>query len=114
MSAQFSPPLGIEELIDSLRTKLGFCYDIRVIVRGEKIYFQIMWSYLEQKSFPLTEEEYRNHLGEVLDIVNRLGQASVVRKWLLTLRQKPIVGRAISLPLKTDYRYKEFVLGISR
>ncbi len=38
---------------------------MRLTKRGDRMYFQIMWRFLEQKSFPLTPAEY----GEQLDAV---------------------------------------------
>ena len=59
-----------------------------------------MWAYLEQQSFPMDEGGYREHIGEVLDVVNRLGLASDVRQWLTSTRDKPRLGKALSLPLE--------------
>ena len=66
--------------------------------------------YLEQQSFPLNEEGYRSHLAEVLEIVNRLGQAGVVRDWLSTTRDRPRLGKALSLQLQGEERLEEFLL----
>ena len=69
-----------------------------------------MWAFLEQKSFPLDEASYRAHIGEVIEVVNRLGLSDEVRAWLATETQKPKIGKALAFPLVTDERLKEFVV----
>ena len=85
-------------------------YDMRLVVRDEKIYLQIMWAYLEQKSFPMNETSYRLQLQEILSVVNDLGKADIVRKWLLNTNQKPKLGRAVTFYLKSEERSKEFLI----
>ena len=109
-SSAFNSPLGVEEVITLLRKRWGVTYELRILIKGKKMYFQMMWGYLEKQSFHLKENEYRDNLAEVLDVVNRLGQASIVRNWLLRIDGKPRLGRALSLPLKVDERLEEFVL----
>jgi hypothetical protein len=41
-------------------------------------------------------------LAEVLDVVNRLGLAGEVRNWLTTTRDKPRLGKALSLQLQVE------------
>jgi len=60
----------------------------------------VMWAFLEQQSFPMDESAYREHVAEVLDVVNRLGLASDVRKWLAETRDKPRLGKALSMQLE--------------
>ncbi|WP_041391035.1 DUF3067 family protein [Prochlorococcus marinus] len=113
----FGPPenslksLSVREVLTLIRGHWGVSYDLRLVIRGNGIYLHIMWAYLEQKSFGLTEEEYLQSLAYVIDVVNRLGQASVVRNWLLNCSSKPRLGKAISLKLKGEKEVlKEFVL----
>ncbi len=106
----FSRPLEVDEVIKYLRDRWNFTYDLQLVVRGKNLYLQIMWGYLEQKSFPLDEDAYRKHLFEVLEVVNRLGNASMVREWLLTTNQKPRVGIAITIQLKSDDLLGEFII----
>ena len=104
-------PLGVDEVIIFFRARWGVSYDLQLVVRNNHLYLQVMWGYLEQQSFPLDEQAYRNHLNEVLEVVNRLGQAKNVREWLFTNPQKPRLGHAITFRLKVDGRLSEFVLG---
>ena len=103
-------PLGADEVIECFRKRWNATYDVQLVVRRKSLYFQVMWAYLEQQSFPLNEEEYRSRLNNILEIVNRLGQSEIVREWLATTPKRPRIGKAISLSLKGDGRFKEFVL----
>ena len=105
-----SEPLKVEEVISFFRKKWGVTYELRILVKGDNIFLHIMWRYLEQKSFIKNEQEFQDHLSQVLDVINRLGQASFVRDWLLHVKGRPKVGKALSLRLRQDYRLKEFVL----
>ena len=94
------PPLSVDEVIGCLRQRWRATYHLQLVVRRRRLYLQVMWAYLEQQSFPMDLEGYRQHLGEVLDVVNRLGLAAEVRKWLGFTRDKPRLGKALSLPLE--------------
>ena len=97
-----SDPLGVEELIGCLRQRWRATYDLQLGGRRQRGYLQVMWAYLEQQSFPMDEVTYREHLAEVLDVVNRLGLAAEVRQWITTTRDKPRLGKALSLQLRAE------------
>ncbi len=103
-------PLNVEEVISCLKDRWGVTYDLQLVVRKDCLYLHIMWAYLEQQSFPMTEEKYIEHLNEVLEIINRLGLANNVREWMKAVGSKPRIGRALSLKLKADELLAEFVL----
>ena len=104
-------PLRVDEIIAVFQSKWGVTYDVQLLVRNNNLYLQIMWAYLEQQSFPLSEESYKQNLNDVLEIINRLGLADQVRNWLINGSvKKPRVGRAISLRLNFDDRIKEFLI----
>lgn len=107
---QSIPPLTVDEVVDLLRKRWQASYDMQVVVRRKRMYLQVMWAYLEQQSFPLNEEEYRTHLAQVLDVVNRLGQAGAVRSWLTDTRDRPRLGKALSLQLQGEGRLEEFLV----
>ena len=107
---QSIPPLTVDEVIDLLRERWQASYDMQLVVRRKRMYLQVMWAYLEQQSFPLNEEEYRTHLAQVLDVVNRLGQAGAVRSWLKDTRDRPRLGKALSLQLQGEGRLEEFLV----
>ena len=105
-----STPLTVDEVIACLRCRWGVSYDLRLFSRDGHLYFHIMWGYLEQQSFPKTEEAYRDHLKKILEIINRIGQSGFVREWISNIDSKPRIGKALSLQLRGDVRLREFVL----
>ncbi len=107
---QISQPISVDEVVDCLRKRWLVSYQLRLFRRGGFIYLQMMWGYLEQKSFPLTEEEYMNSLAHIIEIINRGGLAYQVRNWLNHEKSKPRVGRAITLQMVIDEKMKEFLL----
>ena len=99
---QVDQPLSVEEVINCLRQRWKATYDLQLVVRRQRVYLQVMWAFLEQQSFPMDENAYREHLAEVLDVVNRLGLAAEVRHWLVSTRDKPRLGKALSLHLQAQ------------
>ena len=107
--------LSVEEVISCLRQRWRATYDLQLVVRRDRLYLQVMWAYLEQQSFPMDEFTYREHIADVLDVVNRLGLAAEAREWLATTRDKPRLGKALSLHLNVrgdaaDSLLKEFLV----
>ena len=105
-----STPLEPEEVMKCLRRRWGVTYDLRLLIKRDRIYLQMMWGFLEQQSFPLDEETYKENLNRTLEIINRAGQSDFVRKWLKNVQSKPRLGKAITLALPKDQRMDEFVL----
>ena len=103
-------PLEVEEIISYLINRWGKRYDFRLFKRQNILYFQMMWKYLEQESFPLTEQEYKNSLADKIEILNRGGYSDEVRNWFLTVNARPRLGRAVSLQLDINERMKEFLI----
>ena len=103
-------PLEVNEIMNLIKNRWGVTYEVIIIAKGKSLYLQMMWGFLEKQSFHLTEEEYQNNLAKVLEVLHRLGQSEKVRTWLLHVNSKPILGRALSLHLKGDWRLEEFVL----
>ena len=109
--ADAGAPLSAAELLAVLRGRWQASYDLQLIVRRGRLYLQVMWGYLEQQSFPMTAEAYGAHLEELVATLNGLGVAEQVRQWLRTTRDRPRLGRALSLPLEIPAgRSSEFLL----
>ncbi len=53
-----SASMSGSELRQLVFEKFNREYDCRLQRRGNRMYFQIFWKFLGQRSFPLTEEEY--------------------------------------------------------
>ena len=77
-----SIPLEVEEVVGCLRRRWGVTYDLKLLIKRDRIYLQMMWGFLEQQSFPLDEKAYRENLNRILEIINRSGQSDFVRNWL--------------------------------
>ena len=103
-------PLEVEEVIECLRRRWGVTYDLRLLIKRDQIYLQMMWGFLEQQSFPIDEETFKENLNRTLEIINRAGQSNLVRDWLENIQAKPRLGKAITLVLPMDQRMEEFVL----
>ena len=103
-------PLTAAELLSILRERWGASYDLQLHRRAGRLYLQVMWAYLEQQSFPLSEADYLARLEQLVEQLNGIGQAEEVRNWLQTTRDKPRLGKALSFPLPDQGRLSEFLL----
>jgi hypothetical protein len=80
LEAILSPsPMNGRELRNLLLKKWGKSYDIKLTKLNERVYLQIMWKYLEQRSFPLTEQEYIDHLDAIAEHLNHWNVNEKVR-----------------------------------
>ncbi len=93
------PPLSGAELLELLRQRWQVSYDLQLVQRRGRLYLQVMWAYLEQQSFPLSPEAYDAKLEDVAGMLNGMGVAAQVRRWLSTTSDKPRLGRAMGLAL---------------
>ena len=105
-----SIPLEAEEVMECLRRRWGVTYDLRLLIKRDRIYLPMMWGFLECQSFPLDEQTFKANLNRTLEIINRAGQSNFVRNWLENVQAKPRLGKAITLVLPMDQRMDEFVL----
>jgi hypothetical protein len=104
-------PLSAEDVLALLRQRWQASYDLQLVKRHGRLYLQVMWGYLEQQSFPLSAEAYGARLEELVATLNGLGVADQVRRWLATTRDKPRLGKALSLALELpEGRASEFLL----
>ena len=103
-------PLEVDEVMECLRRRWGVTYDLRLLIKRDRIYLQMMWGFLEQQSFSIDEETFKENLNRTLEIINRAGQSNLVRNWLENVQAKPRLGKAITLAFPMDQRMDEFVL----
>lgn len=68
-----SPIMSGSELRQLVFEKFNREYDCRLMRKGKRMYFQIFWKFLGQRSFPLTEEEYQFQLDAGKDMIDLLG-----------------------------------------
>ncbi len=99
-----------EDLHELIVAKWGYSFDVQFRRLQDKIFLQIMWRYLEQASFPLTDEEYHAHLHEVATYLVGWGQADYIRQVIAATRDRPRLGKAVSIPLDLGERSSEWLL----
>lgn len=99
-----------QELRQLLIDKWGYSYDVQFRRTQGKIFLQVMWKYLEQVSFPLSEAEYQEHLDSVANYLNALGGTEQVLTFITKTRERPRLGKAVSIPLDLGERASEWIL----
>ncbi|MFZ4675338.1 MAG: DUF3067 family protein [Nodosilinea sp.] len=97
------------DLQELLIDKWGYSFDIQFRRTQGKIFLQVMWRYLEQVSFPLSEDEYLAHLDQVMLYLNEWGQVDYVQQWIAQTRDRPRLGKAVSIPLTLGERALEWL-----
>lgn len=98
------------DLHELLLAKWGCSYDIQLRRTQGKILLQVMWRYLEQVSFPMTEDEYLAHLDLVANYLEGWGSVSQVKDYLERTKERPRLGKAVSIPLDLGERSSEWLL----
>ncbi len=99
-----------QDLRQLLLNKWGRSYDIQLRRTSGKIFIQIMWKYLEQASFPLSEAEYLERLDAVANYLHAWGGAAQVQNYIQQTRDRPRLGKAVSIPLDLGERASEWML----
>lgn len=90
--------------------KWGYSFDVQFRRQQGQIFLQVMWRYLEQVSFPLTEAEYLAHLNGVATYLVAWGQVEAVRAAIAQTRDRPRLGKAVSILLDLGARSSEWLL----
>jgi hypothetical protein len=98
------------EIRQLLVSKWGYSFDIQLRRIKDKIFVQVMWKYLEQASFPLSETEYLEHLNAVANYLTAWGGVEQFTQYLQTTRERPRLGKAVSIPLDLGDRASEWLL----
>lgn len=94
------------DLATLIRNKYGKSYDVQLIKKefmGRNLLaLNVMWKYREQRSFPLTEEEYLLRLDDVANTLKCWGAVSHIRNSLEKLKERPRIGKAVSIFIDMD------------
>ncbi|MGD1906800.1 MAG: DUF3067 family protein [Leptolyngbyaceae cyanobacterium] len=98
------------ELQALIVNKWGYAFDVQFRRQQGQVFLQVMWRYLEQVSFPLTEAEYVEHLNGIATYLVAWGQAEVVREAIAQTRERPRLGKAVSILLDLGERSSEWLL----
>ena len=99
-----------QDLRQILLNKWGRSYDIQVRRTQGKIFVLVMWKYLEQVSFPLSEMEYLAHLDTIATYLQAWGSVEQVKTYIEQTRERPRLGKAVSIPLELGERASEWIL----
>ncbi len=99
-----------QELHELLYSKWGRSYDIQLRRVKGKIFCQIMWKYLEQASFPLSEQEYFEHLNAIANYLTAWGSWEQIMSYLAKTNERPRLGKAVSIPLDLGEKSSEWIL----
>ena len=99
-----------QDLQSILIDKWGYSYDVQLRRTPRKLFFQVMWRYLEQASFPMTEADYLQHLEEVVTYLASIGSLVQVTEAIETSRERPRLGKAVSIPVELGARASEWLI----
>lgn len=97
-----------DELRNMVLKRYGKLYDARICQRRDRfnklqVYLQIMWKFLGQKSFPLSEAEYIEQTDAVAEVLTEWGVGDVVRtelpRWPKFPRMDTTGANAVMIPL---------------
>jgi len=105
-----------KDLATLIRKKYGRSYDVQFIKKEfmgrQLLAMNVMWKYREQRSFPLTEEEYLLHLDDIANTLKGWGAVSHIRSSLAKTKERPRIGKAVSIVIDLDEfggRAKEWI-----
>ncbi|KAG4985049.1 hypothetical protein JHK82_032648 [Glycine max] len=94
------------DLATLIRNKYGRSYDVQLIKKefmGRNLLaMNVMWKYMEQRSFPLTEEEYILRLDDIANNLKCWGAVSHIRNSLEKSKERPRIGKAVSIFIDMD------------
>lgn len=99
-----------EELHQLLLMKWGRSFDVQMRRVQNKVFLQVMWKYLEQASFPMTEAEYLDHLNTIANYITGLGGSAQVQQFIEQTKERPRLGKAVSIPIDLGERASEWIL----
>jgi Domain of unknown function (DUF3067) len=99
-----------QELHQLIFDKWGCSYDVQLRRTKGKIFFQVMWKYLEQASFPLSEEDYFAHLDTIAVYLHAWNSVEQVQTAIAQTRERPRLGKVVSIPLDLGDRASEWLL----
>jgi hypothetical protein len=98
------------ELRQLLLDKWGCSYDVQLRKVKGKVFVQVMWKYLEQASFGFSEADYLAHLDTIASYLVAWGVVDQVRAYIAKTRERPRIGKAVSMPVDLGDRASEWLL----
>lgn len=91
-----------QDLHQLILAKWGHSYDLQLRRSQGRIWIQVMWRYLEQRSFPMSETEYLGHLQSLITHLHEWGAIEQVKDFILTTKSRPRLGKAVCFPLNLN------------
>jgi len=82
--------------------KWGHSYDLQLRRSQGRIWMKVMWRYLEQRSFTVSETEYFEHLDTFATHLNEWGATEQVKDFILSTKSRPRLGKAVSVLLELN------------
>ena len=98
------------ELRSLIVSKWTFSYDVQIRKVKGRLYFQVMWKYLEQASFPLSEVEFMAHFDQIAGYLVAWNVVEQVTLAIEKTRDKPRLGKAVNVQLDLGDRSSEWIL----
>lgn len=99
-----------QELQQLIVNKWGCSFDVQLRRFRDKIFLQVMWRYLEQASFPLSETEYLEHLNAIASYLQAWGSTAQVEEYITQTKERPRLGKAVNIPLDLGERTSEWIV----
>lgn len=79
----------MQELRELVFEQWGKNYEVRLVQRMGRTFVHVMWAHLEQKSFPMTDEEYQMQMDAVAELCAVWGMSDVVRQGIRAATRHP-------------------------
>jgi len=98
------------ELRQLIQIKWGYSFDVQLRRTQGKIFMLIMWRYLEQRSFPLSEAEYIEHLNAIASYLEAWGSVEQVQQFVSETKERPRLGKAVAIPIDLGDRASEWIV----
>eukprot|EP00903_Cladosiphon_okamuranus_P008566 g8219.t1 len=96
------------DMYDLIMDKFDVPYDVQInktVWMGKPVLcFNIMWKHLGQSSFPLSEQEYLEHLQALAELLMEWDRVEQFKKALADTKKRPqsYFGYAVAIPLDLD------------
>ncbi len=98
------------ELRQAIVNKWDFSYDVQLRKTQGKIFLQVMWRYQEQQSFSMSESDFIQHLDAIASYLSDWSVVEQVQKFIETTKERPRLGKAVSIPLQIGDRSLEWLV----
>ncbi|MFN9607717.1 MAG: DUF3067 family protein [Pseudanabaena sp.] len=94
----------------AIADKWNFSYDVQLRKTQGKIFLQVMWRYQEQQSFSMNDVEFMQHLDTIASYLSDWGVVEQVQTFIANTKERPRLGKAVSIPLQIGDRSLEWLV----